>query len=177
VLSSIAPNSGTQGTSVSVTFTGSNFLAGAAVAIGGSGVSATGVTVVSATRITATFVIAATASTGAHNVTVTTSAGSSAAQSFTVNTPAPAKPTLTSLTPNAATRGSTVNVTLAGTNFTTPATVTVQGGTVSVSNVVVVNSTTITASFHVSSTAGRRSRDTTVTTSAGTSNALSFTIR
>jgi hypothetical protein len=53
----------------------------------------------------------------------------------------------------------------------------VQGGTVTVSNVVVVNSTTITASFHVSSTAGRRSRDTTVTTSAGTSNALSFTIR
>ena len=177
VLSSVTPNSGTQGTSVSVTLAGSNFQAGAAVAIGGSGVSATGVTVVSATKITATFVIAATASTGAHSVTVTSSAGSSAAQPFTVNAPVPAKPTLTSLTPNAATRGSTVTVTLTGTNFTTPATVTVQGGTVSVSNVVVVNSTTVTASFHVSSTAGRRSRDTTVTTAAGTSNARSFTIR
>jgi hypothetical protein len=177
VLSSVTPNSGTQGTSVSVTLAGSNFQAGAAVAISGSGVSATGVTVVSATRITATFVISATASTGAHSVTVTTSPGSSAAQSFTVNAPAPAKPTLASLTPNAATRGSTVTVTLKGTNFTSPATVTVQGGTVTVSNVVVVNSTTITASFHVSSTAGRRSRDTTVTTAAGTSNARSFTIR
>jgi hypothetical protein len=177
ILSSIAPNSGTQGTNVSVTLNGSNFQAGATVAIGGSGVSATGVTVVSATRITATFAIAATASTGAHSVIVTTSAGSSAAQSFTVTAPVPVKPTLTSLSPNAATRGSTVNVTLTGTNFTTPATVTVQSGTVSVSNVVVVSSTKITATFHVSATAGRRSRDTTVTTAAGTSNARSFTIR
>ena len=177
VLSSIAPNSGVQGTNVSVTLNGSNFQAGATVAVGGSGVSATSVTVVSATQITATFVIAATASTGAHSVIVTTSAGSSAAQSFTVNAPAPVKPTLTSLSPNAATRGSTVSVTLTGTNFTTPATVAVQGGTVSVSNVVVVSSTTITATFHVSATAARRSRDTTVTTSAGTSNARSFTIR
>jgi hypothetical protein len=177
VLSSIAPNSGVQGTNVAVTLNGSNFQAGATVAIGGSGVSATGVTIVSATRITATFVIAATASTGAHSVIVTTSAGSSAGQPFTVNASAPVRPTLTSLSPNAATRGSTVSVTLTGTNFTAPATVAVQGGTVSVSNVVVVSSTTITATFHVSATAGRRSRDTTVTTAAGTSNAQSFTIR
>jgi hypothetical protein len=177
VLSSIAPSSGTQGTSVPVTLNGSNFQAGATVAVGGTGVSATGVTVVSSTRITATFVIAATASTGAHSVTVTTNAGNSGSQSFTVNAPVPPKPTLTSLTPNAATRGATVNVTLIGTNFTSPATVTVQGGSVSVSNVVVVSSTQITASFHVSSSAARRSRDTSVTTSAGTSNARSFTIR
>ena len=177
VLSSIAPNVGVQGTNVPVTLTGSNFQTGATVAIGGSGISATGVTVVSATQITATFVIAATASTGAHSVIVTTGAGSSAAQSFTVNAPAPVKPTLTSLSPNAATRGSTVTVTLTGTGFTTPATVAVQGGSVSVSNVVVVSSTTITATFQVSATAARRSRDTTVTTTAGTSNARSFTIR
>ena len=99
-------------------------------------------------------------------------------QSFTVNAPVPAKPTLTSLSPNAATRGSTVTVTLTGTNFTAPATVAVQGGTVSVSNVVVVKfDRPLRRAFHVSSTAGRRSRDTTVTTAAGTSNARSFTIR
>jgi hypothetical protein len=177
VLSSITPNSGVQGTNVPVTLNGSNFQAGATLAIGGSGVSATAVTVVSATQITATFVIAATASTGAHSVIVTTSAGSTAAQSFTVNAPAPVKPTLTSLSPNAATRGSTVMVTLTGTKFTAPATVAVQSGSVSVSNVVVVSSTTITATFHVSATAARRSRDTTVTTAAGTSNARSFTIQ
>jgi hypothetical protein len=133
--------------------------------------------VVSATQITATFVIAATAATGAHSVTVTSSAGTSAPQSFTVNAGTPPKPTLTSLAPNAASRGATVNVTLTGTNFTAPATVTVQGSVVTVSNVVVVNSTTITATFHVSSTASRRSRNTSVTTAAGTSNALPFTVQ
>jgi Quinohemoprotein amine dehydrogenase, alpha subunit domain III/IPT/TIG domain len=176
ILSSIAPNSGTQGTNVPVTLAGSNFQPGATIAIDGTGVSATNVTVAGSTQITATFILAATASTGAHSVTVTTSAGTSAAQSFTVNAPVPAKPTLTSLAPNAATRGATVNVTLNGTNFTSPATVTVQGG-ISVSNVVVASSTTITATFRVSRTATRRSRDTSVTTSAGTSNVLPFTVQ
>ena len=176
ILSSIAPNSGTQGTSVGVTLAGSNFQSGATVAVSGTGISITGVTVVSSTRITATFVIAASASTGAHSVTVATGAGTSASQSFTVNTP-PAKPTLTSLTPNAAARGATVNVTLKGTNFTSPATVAVQGGATSVSNVVVVSPTTITATFHVSSSATRRSRNTSVTTSAGTSNSVTFTVQ
>ena len=175
-LSSIAPSSGIQGAKVAVTLAGSNFQSGATIAVSGTGVSVTGVTVVNSTKITATFVIATTATTGAHSVTVMTGAGTSAPQSFTVNAP-PAKPTLTSLTPNAAARGTTVNVTLNGTNFTSPATVAVQGGATSVSNVVVVNSTTITAIFHVSSSATRRSRNTTVTTSAGTSNAEPFTVQ
>ena len=176
ILSSIAPNSGIQGTKVAVTLAGSNFQSGATVAVSGTGVSATGITVVNSTQITATFVIAATASTGAHSVTVTTGGGTSAPQSFTVSTP-PAKPTLTSLAPNAAPRGATVNVTLNGTNFTSPATVAVQGGATSVSNVVVVSPTTITATFHVSSSATRRSRNTTVTTPAGTSNAVPFAVQ
>ena len=177
VLTSLAPNSGPRGASVAVTLTGSNFQAGATLAISGMGVSASNVAVVSSTKITATFVISAFAATGSHNVTVTTGAGTSAARTFTVTTPVPAKPTLTSLTPNSATRGATVSVTLKGTNFTAPATVAVQGGVVTVSNVVVVNSTTITATFRVSASAARRSRDTTVTTAAGTSNAVSFTVR
>ena len=66
----------------------------------GSGVSPAGVTVVSASQITATFVISATALTGARNVTVTTGAGTSAPAVFTVL--APPKPTLASLAPNSA---------------------------------------------------------------------------
>jgi len=177
VLSSIAPNSGTQGTGVPVTLNGSNFQPGATVAIGGSGVTATNVTIVSATQITASFTIGATAATGARSVTATTGAGTSAAQSFTVTASVTGKPTLKSLTPNAGARGATVRVTLTGTNFTTPATVTVQGGAVTVSNVVVVSSTTITATFQVSPTTARRSRNTTVTTKAGVSNALPFTVQ
>ena len=177
VLSSVAPNSGVQGANVAVTLTGSNFQAGATIAIGGAGVSAANVAVVSSTSITATFVIAASAATGAHSVTVTTGGGTSAAVSFTVTAPPPAKPVLSSLTPNSATRGATVSVTLKGANFTVPASITVQGGVVTVSNLVVVSPTTITATFRVSASAPHRARNTTVTTAAGTSNALSFTVR
>jgi hypothetical protein len=176
VLSSIAPNSGTQGTNVSVTLNGSNFQPGATISIGGSGVAATNVNVVSATQITATFAINSAASTGAHSVTVTTTAGSSGSQSFTVTAPVIGKPTLSSLSPNQASRRDTVNVTLTGTNFTVPATVSAGSG-ITVSNVVVVSSTSITATFHVSANTSRTAHATTVTTSAGTSNALSFTVR
>jgi hypothetical protein len=171
VLSSIAPASGAPGTSVAVTLTGSNFAAGATLAIGGTGVSASNVTVVSATTITATFVIATNASTGAHSVTV---AGASGSVNFTVNSP---KPTLTSISPNTAGRGTTVNVTLTGTQFTSPATVAVQGSAFTVSNVVVVNANTITATIHVGASAARRSHSTTVTTPAGTSNSVSFVVQ
>ena len=177
VLTSITPNGGTQGTSVAVTLAGSNFLPGTTMAVSGTGVSVTGVTVASSTRLTATFVIAATAAVGARSVTVATTAGSSAAQTFTVNAPAPVKPTLTSLAPGAASRGARITVTLNGTNFTSPATVAVQGSGVSVSNVVVVSSSKITATFRVSQSAARRSHDTSVTTAAGTSNALSFVVQ
>jgi len=175
VLSSIAPASGLQGTKVAVTLNGSNFPAGATVAVGGSGVTAGNVTVVSATRITATFTIAATAAAGARSVTVTTSGGASAPQSFTVTT-AP-KPTLSSLTPDAAIRGATVTVTLAGTNFTSPATVSVQGSAITVSNVVVVSSTRITATLYIGPTTARRAHNVTVTISAGASNALPFVVQ
>ncbi len=133
--------------------------------------------VVSSTKLTATFVIAATAAAGARSVTVSTSAGSTAAQSFTVNPQAPVKPTLTSLTPGAASRGARLTVTLTGTNFTSPATVSVQGTGVSVSNVVVVSSSKITATFRVTQSAARRAHDTSVTTAAGTSNVLSFVVQ
>jgi hypothetical protein len=177
VLSSITPNSGTQGASVAVTLTGANFASGAGVAVSGSGVTVSNVIISSATKITATFTIAASAATGVRNVTVTSNAGNSGAVSFTVNAAPAPKPTLTSIVPNSAARGATVQVTLKGTNFTSPATVNVQNNAVGVSNVVVVDSTTIAATFQVPPTAARRTRTTTVTTAAGTSNGLSFTIR
>jgi hypothetical protein len=69
-----------------------------------------------------------------------------------------------------------VNVTLAGTQFTSPATVTMQGSAITVSNVVVVNANTITATIHVGA-ASRRSHSTAVTTGAGTSNSVSFIVQ
>jgi hypothetical protein len=69
-VTSISPNSGTSGGGTSVTITGTNFLAGAAVTIGGT--AATSVNVVSATLITATTPAHAA---GAVNVVVTNSNG------------------------------------------------------------------------------------------------------
>ena len=177
VLSSISPNSGTQATNVSVTLAGANFQSGATIAIGGTGVSASNLSVVSATQITAAFAISSSAATGARSVTVATRNGTSAPQSFTVKSPVVGKPALTAIAPNSASRGATVNVTLTGTNFTSPAGINVQGGGVTVSNVAVVNSTTIAATFRVANSAARKSHNTTVSTSGGTSNAVSFSVK
>ena len=91
--------------------------------------------------------------------------------------PVAVKPTLSSLTPNRGRRGVTATVTVKGANFTTPATVNVQGSGIIVSNVLVVDPDTVTANFRVSGTAARGSRNITVTTAAGTSNALPFSVQ
>ena len=83
-LTSVSPSSGVQNSSVPVTLTGTNFVSGATVSTTNSGIAVSGVTVVSSTRITATFSIGANAAVGAANVTVTTSGGTSGAVAFTV---------------------------------------------------------------------------------------------
>ena len=87
-LASIAPNSSTtaqRGTTVAVTLTGTN-LTGGTINISGAGVTVSGTPVVTATQITANFAISSGAgNTGAHNVTVTTSGGTSNAVTFTKN--------------------------------------------------------------------------------------------
>ena len=112
-LTSVAPNQGVQGATVAVTLTGTNFVVGAtAVAVSGSGVTVNSIVVGSATSLTASFVIDATAATGARTVTVTTAGGTSGGQTFTITAL-----TLTSVAPNVGIRGTTVPVTLTGTNF------------------------------------------------------------
>ena len=188
VLSSISPNSGTQGSSVSVTLTGSNFQSSAAVNIGGgSGVTVSGVKVVSASQLQATLSIGASASTGTYSISVSTSAGTSTAVGFTVNASATAPtaptqpvsgtPTLSSLAPQTVKRGSTVKVTISGANFTAGASVAVRANHLTVSNVVVVNSNTITAQISAANGTQRGTYALTVTTPAGTSNSLGFTVQ
>ena len=103
-------------------------------------------------------------------MTVTTAGGTSGAQIFTINLPAPGAPTLTSVTPNQGIRGTTVAVTLTGTNFVVGATtVTVSGGGVTVNNVVVGSTTSLTANFVLDPAAAAGPRTVTVTTAGGTS--------
>jgi hypothetical protein len=88
-LTAINPNSGAQGQSVAVTLAGSGFASGATINLSGTGITVSGTTVVSSTQITATFGIAANASPGAQNVTVTTAGTTTNAVTFTVTGIAP----------------------------------------------------------------------------------------
>jgi hypothetical protein len=86
-LTSISPNGGIQGQAVGVTLTGTSFATGATVNVSGTLVTVSNTTVVSSTQITATFTIAANATLGARNVTVTTSGATTTAVTFTIASP------------------------------------------------------------------------------------------
>ena len=135
-VSSVAPNSGSTAGGTAVTITGTNFVAGATVNFGST--AATNVTVVNSTSITAT---SPAGSAGAVTVTVTDPGGQSGslASGYTYV----AAPSVSSVSPNSGTTAGGTAVTITGTNFAAGATVTF--GAAAATNVVVVNSTTITA--------------------------------
>jgi hypothetical protein len=167
-LTSIAPNTGTRGTAVPVTLTGTGLTGATAVTVNGGGVTVSGITVVNSTTVTATFTITGGANPSTRNVTITTPGGTStAAPLFTVT--APPRPALASIAPNTGVRGSAVPVTLTGTNLTGATVVTVNGGGVTVSGITVVNSTTVTATFTITTGANLSTRNVTITTAGGTS--------
>lgn len=149
VLSSLAPATGTVGTTVTVTLTGSGFIADdTTVSVGGAAlVGVSNVTVVNGTRATATFAIDAGATAGTYPVTVTTSGGPSGARGFTVTSaataPTPSGSTLTSINATSGSASGGRGVTLTGTGLTGATGVTFGG--VAATSVNVVNSTTVTA--------------------------------
>jgi hypothetical protein len=85
---SINPVSGTQGTASAVSITGTNthFSGATTVAVSGSGVTVSGISVANAASLSCTFTIAAGAATGDRTVTVTTGAEVVTA-AFTVSAP------------------------------------------------------------------------------------------
>ena len=83
-ITSLNPSSGLQGSTLPVTINGSNFLAGATVAISSPHITVSNVNVVSLLQITATFAIAANASLGNFNVSVSTSAGTTPSLPFSI---------------------------------------------------------------------------------------------
>jgi hypothetical protein len=84
--------------------------------------------------------------------------------------------TLTSITPVSGPQGTVVPVTLTGTNLTLASAVNVSGTGIAVSAVTAVNATTVTATFTIAPNATLSARNVTVTTPAGTSNAVTFTV-
>jgi hypothetical protein len=158
-----------------VTLTGTGF--GTTVAVSGSGVTPSNTRDISSTLLRVTFTVAATATPGPRNVTVATASGTSNALIFTVNAPTPGAPTLTSVAPNQGLQGTTVAVTLTGTNFVLGATtVNVSGAGVTVTNVIAGSSTSLTATFALAAAATAGARTVTVTTAGGTSGGQTFTI-
>jgi hypothetical protein len=145
----VSPNSGSTAGGTAVTITGANFAAGATATFGGT--AATNVVVVNSTTIMAT---TPAGSAGAATVTVTVSGQSgSLTNGYTYTVP----PTVSSVSPNTGSTSGGTSVTITGSNFATGATVTFGGA--AATNVVVVNSTTITA-----------------TTPAGTAGAVTVTV-
>jgi len=171
-LTSIAPISGFRGTAVPVTLTGTNFFTGATVAVSGGGITVSGVNVVSSTSITAIFTISATTAISARNVTVTSIGGTSNAVTFSTH-----GPVLTSIAPNTGARGTSFPVTLTGSGFTGTTAVTVANSpNMTVSNVVVVNDATITATLTLAPATALGAHNVNVTAPGGTSNNVTFTV-
>ena len=139
-VTSISPASGTASGGTAVTITGTGFLSGATVSLGGT--TATGVTVVSSTSIKATTVAHAA---GAVDVVVTNTDTQSGTLSggFTYNAVSIPAPTVTAISPNNGPSNGGTAVTISGTGFQSGATVTIGGA--AASGVTVVSSTSITA--------------------------------
>jgi hypothetical protein len=133
---SISPTSGTTSGGTPVTISGTNFASGATVTFGAT--AATNVVVVTSTTITATTPAHAA---GAVSVVVTNSNGQSG--TLTNGYTYTASPAPTSISPTSGTTSGGTPVTISGTNFASGATVTF--GATAATNVVVVSSTTITA--------------------------------
>ena len=125
----------------------------------------TNIAVSSETSLTANFVLDPAAAEGLRTVTVTTSIGTSGPRISTITPPVLGAPTLASITPGEGIRGLTITVTLNGTIFLVGATTVAVGGTgVTVSNVALSSTTSLTASFALDPAASAGARSVTVTT-------------
>ncbi len=120
-VTAMQPLSGVAGSNISVTLTGSDFLYGTTLAIGGTGVTAGTLMVNSATQATATLAIAPGAALGPRDVTVTTARGVSVPYQFQVSVP---------VAVTLATQPSALTITVDGAACVTPCTLQWHSGTV-----------------------------------------------
>jgi hypothetical protein len=87
----------------------------------------------------------------------------------------PPAPTISSITPGTGSIGTAVPVTIAGTNLASDVVINA-GPNITVTNVVVVNPTQVTATFNIAATAAPGQANVTVTSLGGTTPATPFTI-
>jgi Bacterial Ig domain len=171
VLKSINPATGRQGTAVAVTLAGTGLSDASSINVSGNGVTVSGITVVNDGTITATFTISANATANARTVSVTTPGGTSNTVTFTVT-----RLVLSSISPNAGLRGTSVPVTLSGTGLTGATSLNVSGTGINVTAFTAVNDTTVTATFGIASTATTGARTVSVNVPGATTNTVNFTV-
>jgi subtilisin family serine protease len=174
-ITSLSPNSGTQGRTISLTIAGTNLSGATGVNFtSSSGITVTGIQSTS-TQVTCSVIIASSAATGSRSVTVTTAGGTSGALTFTVNQ-AILAPQITSLSPNSGTVGTNVNLSITGTNLDGATAVNFGSGSGITATGIQSTSTQVTCSVTISSGITAGARSVTVTTPGGTSNSLTFTV-
>jgi len=164
-ITGITPSSGSTAGGTVVTLTGTNFCAGATVAV--NGVAGTGVTVVNATTITFT---TPPGTLGAVTVTVTCPNGTGTT-TFTYTAPAAGGVTVTGVTPGVGPTTGGTPITITGTGFAPGSTVTIGGAPAT--GVTVTSPTTITATTPPGTAGGQ---PVTVTNPGGTGTGT-FTFR
>jgi len=165
-LSLVSPNSGQQGQGGPVTIVGQNthFAQGISQVDFGPGIAVSGVTVSCPTCLNAQLLISPTATPGPVTVTVTT--GTEVAILTNGFTILPGTPILTSLVPAGGQQGQTLSVSITGqfTHFTQGTTQVTLGAGVTVSNITVSSTTSLTAQLVIDPAAAVGTRTLTVTT-------------
>jgi uncharacterized protein (TIGR03437 family) len=172
-ITSLSPASGSPGSTVSLSIAGSNLSGVTAVQFSPStGITASNVNA-TASQVTATVTIAASAPAGQVSVSVSSPAGVSNALVFTILAPVPQ---ITSLSPTSGSPGSTVSLSIAGSNLSGVTGVQFSPSTGITESNVNATASQVTAMVNIAASAAAGSRNVSVSSPAGTSNALVFTI-
>ena len=173
-VASISPIQGDQGTILDVTINGTN-LTGASEVRLGAGIAVNSFTIINSNQIAANITIVAGSAVGARDVSVTTPGGSFALPTgFTIQQ---SLPSLTSVSPDQDRQGTTLKVTLTGTNLAGASEVRLGTG-IAVNSFTVLSSNQLAVNITLASDAVTGTKDVSVTTPAGSFTLpTSFTVK
>jgi hypothetical protein len=171
-LTSISPSTFGAGAGNSITVSGSNFTKDVKLQADSS-ITFSFVTAVSDTLVTASISVDSAASFGPHDIVAVTTQGTSNAIPITVT---PSQPSLLTITPSFGGKGSSTIVTLLGSHFRAPLTLDVGSADITVSNLVITDTSHLTATLNISSNATLGNRNISVTTPGGTTPPRTFNV-
>jgi hypothetical protein len=173
-LTSITPDQGGKGNVTPVTITGNNFIAPVTVnSSAPADLSVSNVVLVDSHTITANLTASPTAAIGNRLISVTTPGGTSGTLAFKIV----GLPSITSITPTSGARGTTVLITLLGSQFAGGSVaISGTGITVATNGQILNNGMTFKVNLTIAAGAPVGPRNVTVYDAAGTSNAVTFTV-